>query len=67
MMMISHGRSAAIAMLRALQEFDGIHRDAMGNVTACNMTDEQIAERDRPVSRQVRRQMERDARKGRKT
>jgi hypothetical protein len=34
--------------------------------TSCNLTPEKIAERDRPISRQERRQMERLAKKGRR-
>lgn len=37
--------------------------EEMSKVQTCNMTLEQIAERDTPVSRQVRRKMERDKRK----
>lgn len=37
------------------------------HVTITNMSPDQIAERDRPVSRQERRQMERLAKKGRTT
>ena len=34
-------------------------------VQTCNLSPEQIAERDRPISRQERRQMQRLAKKGR--
>lgn len=34
-------------------------------VQSCNLTESEVAERDRPVSRQERRQMERLAAKGR--
>lgn len=40
-------------------------RRAQANVSTCNLSEEEQAERDRPKSRQERRQLERLRRKGR--
>ena len=62
--------SAAVRRMEATGDnwkgdFDMIDGIDITSAQACNMTDEQIAERDRPVSRQERRKLEREARKGR--
>ena len=55
---IAHGQSALVALARQA----GLKQSH--EIYTCNMTEEEIAERDRPVSRQERRKLEREARKG---
>ena len=59
---IGHGRSvlAAIAAQSGMMD-----RVALSRVQTCNKTPEEIAERDRPISRQERRQAKRLAKKNR--
>lgn len=58
-------RTLLLAALRA-ELFEAARQyPAPKRTTSCNLTPEEIAERDRPMSRQERRQMERLAKKGR--
>ena len=59
---IGHGASAASMALLQAGLLDQV---AKQKINTCQMTEEEIKDRDRPVSRQERRQMERLARKGR--
>jgi hypothetical protein len=55
----------ALAAIRAGLLDEPRQYPAPRKVNACNLSPEEIAERDRPMSRQQRRQMERLAKKGR--